>query len=96
MDRLEVWKVKSFTFLTDDAKPFCVNTPRSIPFAYCDKLKAELDLLQSQHIIAPQDQLLKSLIGVLLLLSLLALSMSLSMPGQYTERRARCLVLTDP
>ena len=39
--------------LTDDAKPFCVNTPRSIPFAYHDKLKAELDLLQSQHIIAP-------------------------------------------
>ena len=39
--------------LTDDAKPFCVNTPRSIPFAYRDKLKAELDLLQSQHIIAP-------------------------------------------
>ena len=39
--------------LTDDVKPFCVNTPRSIPFAYRDKLKAELDLLESQHIIAP-------------------------------------------
>ena len=38
--------------LTDDVKPFCINTPRSIPFAYRDKLQAELDLLQSQHIIA--------------------------------------------
>jgi len=32
---------------TGDAKPFCVNTPRSIPFAYRDKLKAELELLES-------------------------------------------------
>ena len=39
--------------LTDNARPFCVNTPRSIPFAYREKLKAELDLLQAQHIIAP-------------------------------------------
>ena len=39
--------------LLADAKPFCVNTPRSILFAYRDKLKAELELLQSQHIIAP-------------------------------------------
>ena len=39
--------------LTDNATPFCVNTPRSIPFAYRDKLKSELDLLQSQGIIAP-------------------------------------------
>lgn len=37
--------------LTDDAKPFCINTPRSIPFAYRDKLKDELDILQSQGII---------------------------------------------
>ena len=35
------------------AKPFCVNTPWSVPFAYRDKLKAELDLLKSQQIIAP-------------------------------------------
>ena len=39
--------------LTHDAKPFCINTPRSIPFAYRDKLKAELDLLLSQNIITP-------------------------------------------
>ena len=38
--------------LVDDAKPFCVNTPRSIPFAYREKLRAELDLLQKQGIIA--------------------------------------------
>ena len=40
-------------YLTDDARPFCVNTPRSIPYAYRSKLKTELDLLQSQNIIAP-------------------------------------------
>ena len=39
--------------LLDDVKPFCVNTPRSIPFAYHEKLQAELHLLQSQQIIAP-------------------------------------------
>ena len=39
--------------LTSDAKPFCVTSPRSIPFAYRDKLTAELELLQQQHIIAP-------------------------------------------
>lgn len=38
--------------LTDNAKPFCVKTPRSIPFAYRDKRKAELDRLQKQGIIA--------------------------------------------
>ena len=37
--------------LTDDAVPFCVNTPRSIPFAYRDKLKSELELLEQQGII---------------------------------------------
>ena len=39
--------------LSANARPFCVSTPRSVPFAYRDKLKAELELLQSEHIIAP-------------------------------------------
>ena len=39
--------------LTQDAKPFYVNTQNSIPFAYHDKLKTELELLQQQNIIAP-------------------------------------------
>ena len=39
--------------LTDGDKPFCVRTPRVIPFAYRDKLKAELGLLLEQGIIAP-------------------------------------------
>ena len=39
--------------LTPNAKPFCVNTPRAIPFAYREKLKAEIDLLVSQNVIAP-------------------------------------------
>ena len=38
--------------LTKDAKPFCVNTPRTVPFAYREKLQAELELLQEQGIIA--------------------------------------------
>jgi len=42
--------------LIKHAKPFCVNTPRSIAFAFCDKLKAELDLLQKQNIIAPHNR----------------------------------------
>ena len=42
--------------LKEDAVPFCVKTPRSIPFAYRDKLKTELDLLQEQGIIAPVTQ----------------------------------------
>jgi len=38
-------------YFTDDARSFCVSTPRSILFAYCDKLKTKLDLLQSHEII---------------------------------------------
>ena len=38
--------------LVDDIKPFYINAPRSIPFAYWEKLQAELDLLQTQGIIA--------------------------------------------
>ena len=39
--------------LTDDAKPFCVKTPRAIPFAYREKLRSELETLQNQNIITP-------------------------------------------
>ena len=28
--------------LSEEAKPFCIKTPRAVPFAYRDKLKAEL------------------------------------------------------
>ena len=45
--------------LLDNAIPFCVKSPRSIPFAYKDKLKAELDLLQEQGIIAPVTEVTK-------------------------------------
>ena len=39
--------------LTSDAKPFCVTSLQSIPFAFRHKLAAELKLLQQQNIIAP-------------------------------------------
>ena len=39
--------------LTPDARPFCVTTPRTVPFAYRDKLMKEIDLLVSQGIISP-------------------------------------------
>ena len=39
--------------LAANAKPFCVHTTCTIPFAYRDKLKAELDLLESQNVIVP-------------------------------------------
>ena len=39
--------------LVDNDKPFCVNTPMSIIlFAYWEKLRAELDLLQTQRMVA--------------------------------------------
>lgn len=52
--RIRVMRGEEFYIsLAANAKPFCVNTPRTIPFAYRDKLKAELDLLESQNVIAP-------------------------------------------
>ena len=39
--------------LKDDAKPFYANAPRSIPYAYKDKVQQELDSLRSQGIIEP-------------------------------------------
>ena len=40
-------------YLVEEAIPFCVKAPRSVPFAYREKLKAELQLLQEQGIIIP-------------------------------------------
>ena len=39
--------------LTTNAKPFFINTLRSIPFIYLDKLKSQPDLLLSQEVITP-------------------------------------------
>ena len=39
--------------ITDDAKPFCLKTPKAVPYAYRHKLKAELTTLQDQGIITP-------------------------------------------
>ena len=44
--------------LRGDAVPFCVKTPWTVPFAYRDKLKKELELLQQQGIITPVTELL--------------------------------------
>ena len=53
-DRIQVMEGEKFHIsLTPGAIPFCVKTPQTIPFAYRDKLKAELDLLQDQGIIVP-------------------------------------------
>ena len=39
--------------LTDDAKLFCIHKPQVVPFALRDKLRAKLELLPSQGVIAP-------------------------------------------
>ena len=53
-DQINQMKGEEFHInLTQDAQPFCIKTPRSVPFAYRDKLKEELDHLQAQGIIAP-------------------------------------------
>ena len=52
----EITTMEGETFaiaLMEGAKPFCVKTPRTVPFAYRDKLKKELDQLQQQGIITP-------------------------------------------
>ena len=50
--QIRVMQGKEFHIVIEDAaKPFCVHTPHTIPFAYRDKLQAELNLLESQHII---------------------------------------------
>ena len=40
-------------FHIHNEKPFCTKTPHAISFAYRDKLRAELQMLQDQGIIAP-------------------------------------------
>ena len=39
--------------LMEDAELFCIKAPCSIPFAYREKLRQELDSLQEQDIITP-------------------------------------------
>jgi len=52
--QIRVMEGESFHItLLDNAVPFCVKSSHSIPFTHRDKLKAELDLLQEQGIIAP-------------------------------------------
>ena len=52
--RIRVMQGEEFCIcLAANAKPFCVHTPLTIPFAYREKLKAELDLLESQNVITP-------------------------------------------
>ena len=49
------------TQLNDNAKPFCVGAPRTIPYAYRDEVKLEFDALQSQDIIeSVNDRLVRS------------------------------------
>ena len=52
-----VMEGETFTIsLMEGAKPFCVKAPRTIPFAYRDKLKKELDQLLQQGIITPVSE----------------------------------------
>lgn len=48
----EIFKI----VLTEDAKPFCISTPRTIPYAYLGPTKDELELLESQGIISKQTE----------------------------------------
>ncbi len=52
MVKSEQWR-EFHIALTKIAKPFCVTTPRTVPLAYRDKLKQEIDLLVRQEIIIP-------------------------------------------
>ena len=46
--------------LKDNAQPFCVNTPRFVPYPYRDKLKEEISMLLSLGIIEPVTEPTKS------------------------------------
>ena len=53
-DQIRVMQGEEFYIsVAANAQPFCVYTPQTIPFAYRDRLKVELDLLQSQNVITP-------------------------------------------
>ena len=52
--QVALMKGEKFTIsLMDKAVPFCVKAPRTVPYAYWEKLREELELLQEQGIIAP-------------------------------------------
>ena len=55
MDRSKQWMVKNSTYhwRTTPCKPFGVNTPRSVPFAYHDKHRAKLTILLTKGTIEP-------------------------------------------
>ena len=53
----QIWTMPGEVFkigITEAAKPFCVSTPRTLPYAYMEPTKKELELLESQGIIAKQ------------------------------------------
>ena len=43
-------QIHSHIALVDEAKPFCVKTPRTIPYVYREKLEADLKSLEEQGI----------------------------------------------
>ena len=48
----EVFKI----VITEDAVPFCVSTPRTVPYAHMVPTKEELELLESQGVISKQTE----------------------------------------
>ena len=48
----EVFKI----VITEDAVPFCVSTPRTVPYAHMGPTKEELELLESQGVISKQTE----------------------------------------
>ena len=53
-DQIRVMQGEEFYIsVAANSQPFCVYTPQTIPFAYRDRLKVELDLLQSQNVTTP-------------------------------------------